>query len=85
MAEVSADLTPEQELTRALRDYLYEMHALGPRGNSRWVMSLEWLNEVRKVDADKVPAWLAASPVETIMGIPLEVRADGGAPHLEPL
>ena len=75
--------TPQDELTRALRDYLYEMHAAGPREHSHWVMSLEWLNEVRKIDAGNVPAWLAYSTPETILGIPIEVRADGGAPHLE--
>lgn len=78
-----ASLTPEEELTRALRDYLYEMHSYGPRKGSHWVMSLEWLKEVHKLD-DRRP-WdfpLPGAP-ETILGIPIEVREDGGPPHLE--
>jgi len=79
------------DLTTELRDYIYRMYADTPfpeRKRCRWVMSLEWLNEVRKVDADinrrcGFPAPSASAMPETILGLPIEVREDAGAPWLE--
>jgi HK97 family phage major capsid protein len=75
------------ELTDDLRRYLYETYASGPRGNSRWVMSQEWMNECRRVDlAAGSTFWhaSAATRAEYLLGIPVEVREDAGAPRLEP-
>src|SRR5258707_2907828 len=85
--ETTMDTVEAPSLTDDLRDYLYRIYEATPgpeRRHCRWVVSLEWLNEVRKIDADKVPAWLAASPIETILCLPIDVREDAGAPWLEP-
>ena len=69
-----------------LREYVYKAHADGPRRNSRWVMNLEWLNELRRLDDSRGRLYepgLAVSAPEFLLGIPIEVREDGGAPHLE--
>ena len=70
-----------------LKQYIYETHANGPRRDSRWVMSLEWLNELRRMeDAERVvwqPSQRNCDP-ETLLGIPIEIRKDAGAPRLEP-
>jgi HK97 family phage major capsid protein len=78
-------------LTSELRDYIYEAHAVMPaaqRQNARWVMNLEWFNEVRKLDDQRGPVWrtgLGLAMPETLLGLPFEIRDDGGAPHLEAL
>lgn len=53
------------------------------RGPARWVMDAVWLDEVRK--ADEHGAVASAGSVAYLLGLPLEVREDGGVPHLEPL
>src|SRR5260221_10581443 len=93
--------TPQQELTQALLDYLYETHANGPRENSRWVMNAEWMDEVRKIEGLYAAHWtmsldflndrpgidpdsgVSLGRLETILGIPFQIRDDGAAPHLE--
>jgi len=83
-------VSPQQELAGELRSHIYVTHANVPaaeRRRSRWVMSPEWLNEVRRLDGRAGP-WTGlgrdwAAP-ETILGLPIEVRDDGGVPHLEP-
>lgn len=71
-----------------LRAYIYETHASGPRRDSRWVMNLEWFNEVRRLDDSQGrvlyhPGVTVSAP-EFLLGIPVEIREDGGPPHLEP-
>lgn len=47
------------------------------RNRSRWVMDQEWFDEVRRV--------LDAPPMMTdthLLGLPIEIRPDGGMPHL---
>jgi hypothetical protein len=85
----SASLTPQQELTEALRSHLYQERASGPRGvESCWVMSFEWFKECRQLETESYgPLWdpsLAATGPVTLLGIPVEIRKDGGVPHLEP-
>lgn len=70
------------ELAGELRDHIYKMHAYGPREHSHWVMSLEWFRELLKLDKPG-PFEPPRPPVETLLGIPVKVRADGGPPHLE--
>ena len=52
-------------------------------------MSLEWFQELRKLEDDsRVALWhpgLTAAVPETLLGLPIEVRDDGGVPHLESL
>ena len=80
------DLADAGSLSEALREHLHRIYADTPvaeRRSSRWVMNLEWFSEVQKLDNrsfwDGPPA-----PVESILGLPLEIREDGGPPHLEP-
>ncbi len=76
-------------LTDDLRRYIYTMEAAEPRGvKLRWVMNTEWLNECRKLDDSRGAMWvrLSSAPLGTpeyLLGIPIEVRDDGGVPHLE--
>lgn len=53
--------------------------------SSRWVMSQEWLDEVRRTpDAQGFPAWQPpVSGLAYLLGIPVDVREDAGVPHLE--
>ena len=82
----AAPKTPQEELTEALRDHVYTMHSYGPRKDSCWVMNLEWLNEVRRLDDRKGAFFFPPAPgPELLLGIPIKVRGDGGPPHLEPL
>ncbi len=64
--------------------YVHEPEA---RQGAHWVMNAEWLAESRKItDARGVPVWTPAmSPggPQILLGFPIEVRKDGGAPHLE--
>lgn len=73
-----------------LRDYL--LKALdcvsGERGRGQcWVMNPEWLNEVRRVsDSGGRPLWQPSIPLgslDALFGMPVVVKDDGGAPHLE--
>jgi HK97 family phage major capsid protein len=76
--------------TDELRAYIFEANYLVPpaqRRTSHWVMNLEWFNEVRRLDDRSGPMFWAAFAVtapETLLGLPIEIREDGGAPHLEP-
>lgn len=69
-----------------LREHIYQSHANGPRKDSHWVMSPEWLNEIRKIDDSAGPifrpSWNITAP-QTLLGIPVDVRTDGDPPHLE--
>jgi len=76
--------------TEELRLHIYkELYAMPPaqRQAARWVMNPEWLNEVRCLDDRGTgPFWvpgLQPSAVERLLGLPVEIRDDGGVPHLE--
>ncbi len=75
------------DLPAGLRQHIYQAHADGPRKNSRWIMNPEWVNEARKMtDSTGHALWhpsLSAGGADTLLGIPVEVRDDGGVPHLE--
>lgn len=82
-------LTPQQELTGALRSHLSQERASRRGVKSRWVMSLEWFRECQQLDAAPpgrlwFPPLPADGPV-TLLGLPVEIREDGGVPHLESL
>ncbi len=71
-----------------LKRHIYQARADGPLYDSHWVMNLEWFNEVRRLEdsAGRVlsePGLTVSAPV-FLLGIPVEVRDDGGVPHLEP-
>ena len=72
-----------------LMAYIYEAHAMVPpaeRRNSHWVMNLEWFLEVRDMADSRGLIWQPSVSVagpETMLGLPIEIRDDGGAPHLE--
>lgn len=87
-AEVDAPKTPQEELTIALRDYLYDMFRHKPEGPCRWVMSWEWWTEVRRIEsyAYRPRLWgppLDPNAVMTLLGIPVEIRNGAGAPDIE--
>ena len=73
---IGADLAPH--LHRALAD---------AQPGSRWVMNPEWRNECRRMDDTGTgPIWCPALSVtepDFLFGLPVEVRDDGGVPHLE--
>lgn len=82
-------LTPQQELTGALRSHLCQERASNRGVKSRWVMSLEWFRECQQLDAVPpgrlwYPPGTPVGPV-TLLGLPVEIRKDGGVPHLESL
>jgi len=69
-----------------LKQYIYETHANGPRRDSHWVMSLEWFNELRRMEDAAGVIWQPHqrnSAPELLLGIPIEIREDAGAPRLE--
>jgi len=79
----------EDSLGADLRRHLVFMLQSVPlpeRRTAHWVMSLEWLNEVRKLDDGHgfpfVPPYRPGDGPETVMGLPVEVRGDAGAPEL---
>ena len=72
-----------------LRRYIYQAYydGGGPGGGSHWVMSPEWLCEIRKLhDNDGRAVWepsVISGPLR-LLGLPVEIREDGGVPRLEP-
>ncbi len=83
-----SDTTLSDTLTGDLREHIFRTYANTPTDEltSRWVMSLEWLNEVRKLDDSRGglhrPGPAISAP-EFLLGIPIEIREGGGPPHLE--
>lgn len=75
-----------------LRAHLYaSMYAVLPRERQQahWVMTLDWLNECRKLDTAPTGllAWPGSLPgldKTVLLGRPVEVREGSGPPHLEP-
>lgn len=80
------------DLPGDLREHIYRTWAATPAAAhkvSHWVMSLEWFNEVRRLDDSQgrslyQPGMRVSAP-EFLLGIPVEIRDDGGVPHLEEL
>ncbi len=75
-------------ITGELREYLYRTWAdTPPKERGRWVMNAEWLSECRKLhDPGGFPLALPSlSPtgLNWLIGIPVEIRDDAGAPRLE--
>ena len=80
-------MSEPDSLAHDLINHLYITHANTPaaeRRNSRWVMNNEWWLETRPA-VGVTPRWPPSVEVETLFGLPVEIRADGGVPHLEPL
>jgi hypothetical protein len=81
------------DLSAELRTYLYDAlsaHSVEFQRDAHWVMSAEWFDECRRMtDSDGRPLWepsmqrLYPEGPLLLFGILIEVRADGGAPHLE--
>jgi HK97 family phage major capsid protein len=72
-----------------LRAHLYRTWLETPHDelSFHWVMSLEWLNEIRRMEGSTghplhEPGLRVSAP-EYLLGMPIEVREDGGVPHLE--
>ena len=76
------------ELFHYLLDALYCVPA-PERRQSSWVMTAEWFDDVRKINGpDHKPLWEPSFMVtgpELLLGLPIVIREDGGAPHLEQL
>lgn len=73
-----------------LLHYLHATLAGTPRAErGRWVMSADWWGEVRKADPSGPAAlfWQGApfGTPETLLGLPIDVRDDAGAPRVVPL
>lgn len=55
------------------------------RRHARWVMNSEWYTECLGMrDSGGRRLWAPEPPRELLFGLPVEVRDDGGVPHLEP-
>jgi HK97 family phage major capsid protein len=77
-------------LSDELRGYLLDALTCRDPGWERchWVMSLEWFLDVRRVTDPTgrplyEPSFSLTGPT-LLLGLPVEIRKDGGAPHLEP-
>ena len=76
-------------MTTALADALFvhlQKELDGARPGDRWVMDAAWRDEVRELEGHCGDALLIPSRDgrEFLFGYPVEVRAGGGVPHLEP-
>lgn len=71
-----------------LRKHLYWAMVNPPPGSRyRWVMTMDWWNECRKIDTYST-LWHPGGRIpmvepDLLMGIPVDIRDDGGVPHLE--
>lgn len=64
-------------LSDALREHLYRTFGDTPAAErGHWVMNPEWLTECRRL-------W-SPSAGTALLGLPIEISDDGGAPHIEP-
>ena len=64
------------ELYVYMVDHMYDV-AAAERRRSRWVMNDEWFFECVKI------AGCPPDKIEYFLGLPFDVRDDGGVPHLE--
>lgn len=81
----------QDTLSGDLYAYLVEaiyVHEPEARQGAHWVMNPEWLSECRQMtDGEGFPVWhpsMSLAGPDVLLGFPIEVRKDGGAPHLEP-
>lgn len=75
------DNTADLELyDRIVRAYYSELPR--HRMTAHWVMDAAWLARIKNMrDTKGEKLW--AEDANTLLGVPFEVRADGGFPHLE--
>ena len=78
----------QAELTADLRRHIYEAFGeMRPydRERGHWVMNPEWFRELLllRLEAPPSPSGVMRSLPVQLFGIPIEVRDDGGLPHLE--
>jgi hypothetical protein len=69
-----------------LREQIHAEHDDTPpetRCRSRWVMSGDWLDDVRSLDYGDGLWWEPPGGPALLLGLPIEIREHGGAPHLE--
>lgn len=74
------------EMRRQLRELVHSEHDdMAPelRPRSRWVMSEDWLDDLRYLD-DGLGFWWESGGAMFLLRLPIEIREHGGAPHLEP-
>ena len=90
--DIKAAVNYGDTLTDVLRDHLHFWLGAVPaleRRRSRWVMNSDWLMECRRLDGAGHGLWTHLgqnwTEPETLLGIPIEIRDDGGVPHLEPV
>ena len=75
-------MTPQQELGEALIEHLYATLDDKPHGVAvKWVMNGEWETELHAAASSL--GWQPSPRPATLFGIPIEIRDDGGVPHLE--
>lgn len=83
-AAVQAEPPSVEPLGRDLRDHLIGELTGMPfpaRRDACWVMNAEWWDEVEamaRAMGEMPPSW-----PRTLLGKPVDVREDGGVPHLE--
>jgi hypothetical protein len=81
-----SDTAPPDTITGDLRQHIYRIYlnTAVDELTHRWVMNREWFRECRKLDGghDGEGETDAAAPAY-LLGLPVEVRDDGGPPHLE--
>jgi len=76
-----ASVELQQELYIYLLKELNDAHPRERHGCG-WVMNREWWDEVRKLSGHQAPVTVEGSTY--LLGLPTEIRDDGGVPHLEP-
>jgi len=75
------------EMLRQLRELVHSAHDDMPPGlrpRSRWVMSPDWLDDLRRLDNGSNFWWEPPGGVPLLLGLPVEMRPHGASPHLEP-
>jgi hypothetical protein len=76
--------TLDGDLRRFLLEEMYR-HPPAARRGAHWVMNGEWALECRKLAGAPLALLPSMTPdgPEVLFGFPIEVRGDGGTPHLE--
>lgn len=85
------EASPDGDLYRALATACYAVHPMVRQDpQTRWVMDLGWYKRIRAIavrpgtdpDEDDPEKW-KPDPEDRLLGMRIDVQADGGAPHLE--
>jgi hypothetical protein len=77
----------DAEMLRQLREQVHagrDEVAPEMRRRSRWIMSPDWLDDIRALDDGGNFWWEPSEGPALLLGLPVEMRRQGGAPHLEP-